>query len=146
MTRIFGQYESFERQDSARTNFIFFCCTVAQFVLCTFSTQKGALLRMHFDLCSWKQWKQKSSLKVIVLYLAAGLANSLRNKLHPLLGNVNFMGRLKMQDLDNAGPGKWRTKSQGWKMQELENDGPNRRAGKCMQDLENVWVARCLTL
>jgi len=28
-------------------------------------------------------------------------------------------GRLKMQDLqENAGPGKWRTKSQGWKMQD----------------------------
>ena len=37
----------------------------------------------------------------------------------------------KDQRLENAGPGKWRTKSQGWKMQDLENDGPNRRAGKC---------------
>ena len=61
------------------------------------------------------------------------------------------MGRLKMQDLDNAGPGKW-TKSQGWKMQDLENDGPNRRAGKWrkMEDPEKrnhiakpcYWVAR----
>ena len=29
-----------------------------------------------------------------------------------------------MQDLENAGPGKWRMSSQGWKMQDLFNDGP----------------------
>jgi len=42
---------------------------------------------------------------------------------------------LKMTDqiagLENAGPGKLRTKSQGWKMQDLENDGSNHKAGKC---------------
>jgi len=36
----------------------------------------------------------------------------------------------KMKDqiagLENARPGKWRTKSQGWKMQDLENNGPKR--------------------
>jgi len=52
------------------------------------------------------------------------------------------MGALNLQDLKmadqkknkdwKAGPGKWRTKSQGWKMQDLENDGPGyikKRAG-----------------
>ena len=34
-----------------------------------------------------------------------------------------------MQDLDNAGPEKWRTKSQGWKMQDLEDDGPRTSQG-----------------
>ena len=37
----------------------------------------------------------------------------------------------QISGLENAGPGKLRTKLQGWKMQDLENDGPNLRAGKC---------------
>jgi len=32
----------------------------------------------------------------------------------------------QISGLENARPGKRRTKSQGWKMQDLENDGPNR--------------------
>jgi len=32
----------------------------------------------------------------------------------------------QISGLENARPGKWRTKSHGWKMQDRENDGPKR--------------------
>ena len=46
---------------------------------------------------------------------------------------ADIQGRLKMQDMDNAGPRKWRTMSQG-----MENAGPTKMteqiAGLTMQD------------
>ena len=48
---------------------------------------------------------------------------------------ADIQGRLKMQDMDNAGPGKWRTMSQG-----MENAGPTKMteqiAGLTMQGLD----------
>jgi len=45
----------------------------------------------------------------------------------------------KDQRLENAGTGKWRTKSQGWKMQDLENDRPNRSSGSGKRLLLFWW-------
>jgi len=45
----------------------------------------------------------------------------------------------QISGLENARPGKWRTKSQGWKMQDLENDGPKRwKMTDQIAGLENV--------
>ena len=78
-----------------------------------------------------------SSIVILVCYLFSS-------------GSLNLQD-LKMTDqkdqrLENAGPGKWRTKSQGWKMQDLENDGPKRwKMADQMAGLENAGSGKWRT-